>query len=118
MTSQLHESSEQLESTNRDLQTSNQALEERRRYTETVLQNIPTGVISITAEQKISRVNKAVQRMLNCDLELINPGLDALFRPRDLARFRRSSNGHRRRGSQRGTFGCNSRTALFIVPSP
>jgi PAS domain S-box-containing protein len=85
MTSQLHESSEKLESTNRDLQTSNQALEERRRYTETVLQNIPTGVISITAEQRISRVNKAVQRMLNCDLELANPGLDALFRPRDLA---------------------------------
>ncbi|HEX2520970.1 MAG TPA: ATP-binding protein, partial [Terriglobia bacterium] len=85
MTSQLHESSEKLESTNRDLQTSNQALEERRRYTETVLQNIPTGVISITADQRVSRVNKAVQRMLNCDLELTNPGLDALFRPRDLA---------------------------------
>ena len=85
MTSQLYESSEKVESANRDLQASNQALEERRRYTETVLQNIPTGVISITAEQKISRVNKAVQRMLNCDLELTNPGLDALFRPRDLA---------------------------------
>jgi len=85
MTSQLHESSEKLESTNRDLQASNQALEERRRYTETVLQNIPTGVISITAGQRISRVNKAVQRMLNCDLELTHPGLDALFRPRDLA---------------------------------
>ena len=85
MTSQLYESSEKVESANRDLQASNQALEERRRYTETVLQNIPTGVISITADQKINRVNKAVQRMLNCDLELTNPGLDTLFRPRDLA---------------------------------
>ncbi len=84
MTSQLYESSEKLERTNQDLHSSNRALEERRRYTEAVLQNIPTGVISITSDQKISRVNKAVQRMLNCDIELVNPGLDALFLPRDL----------------------------------
>ena len=65
MTSQLYESSEKLERTNQDLHSSNQALEERRRYTEAVLQNIPTGVISITSDHKISRVNTAAQRMLN-----------------------------------------------------
>jgi len=84
MTSQLYESSEKLERTNQDLHSSNQALEERRRYTEAVLQNIPTGVISITSERKISRVNKAAQRMLKCDLAVINSGIDALFHPRDL----------------------------------
>ncbi|MSO23140.1 MAG: HAMP domain-containing protein [Acidobacteria bacterium] len=84
MTSQLYESSEKLERTNQDLHSSNQALEERRRYTEAVLQNIPTGVISITADQKISRVNKAAQRMLQCDLEVINRGIEALFHARDL----------------------------------
>jgi PAS domain S-box-containing protein len=84
MTSQLYESSEKLERTNQDLQSSNQALEERRRYTEAVLQNIPTGVISITSDQKISRVNKAAQRMLKCDLAVINRGIDALFHSRDL----------------------------------
>ncbi|MCI0421241.1 MAG: ATP-binding protein [Acidobacteria bacterium] len=85
MTFQLHEGSEKLEKTNRDLQALNQALEERRRYTEAVLENIPTGVISITADQKISRVNRAAQRMLNCDLAVINRGIDALFHSRDLA---------------------------------
>jgi len=84
MTSQLYESSEKLEKTNQDLHSSNQALEERRRYTEAVLQNIPTGVISITADQKISRVNKAAQHMLQCDLAVINRGIDALFHARDL----------------------------------
>ena len=84
MTSQLRESSEKLERTNQDLHSSNQALEERRRYTEAVLQNIPTGVISITSDQKISRVNKAAQQMLQCDLAVINRGIDALFHSRDL----------------------------------
>ena len=73
-----------MESTNQDLHSSNQALEERRRYTEAVLQNIPTGVISITSDHKISRVNKAAQRMLKCDLAVINRGIDALFHSRDL----------------------------------
>ena len=84
MTSQLYESSEKLERTNQDLHSSNQALEERRRYTEAVLQNIPTGVISITSDHKISRVNKAAQQMLQCDLAVINRGIDALFYSRDL----------------------------------
>jgi PAS domain S-box-containing protein len=84
MTSQLYESSEKLEKTNQDLHSSNQALEERRRYTEAVLQNIPTGVVSITSEQKISRVNTAAQRMLKCDLSVVNRGIDALFHSRDL----------------------------------
>jgi len=84
MTSQLYESSEKLEKTNQDLHSSNQALEERRRYTEAVLQNIPTGVISITSDHKISRVNTAAQRMFKCDLSVINRGIDALFHSRDL----------------------------------
>ena len=84
MTSQLYESSEKLERTNQDLHSSNQALEERRRYTEAVLQNIPTGVISITSDHRISRVNTAAQRMFKCDLSVINRGIDALFHSRDL----------------------------------
>ena len=43
MTSQLYESSEKLERTNEDLHSSNQALEERRRYTEAVLQEHSDG---------------------------------------------------------------------------
>jgi len=84
MTSQLYESSEKLERTNQDLHVSNRALEERRRYTEAVLENIPTGVVSISSDHKISRLNKAAQHMLKCDLAVINRGIDALFHSRDL----------------------------------
>src|SRR5262245_108362 len=63
MTSQLYESSEKLERTNQDLHLSNRALEERRRYTEAVLENIPTGVVSISSDHKIRGLNKAAQHM-------------------------------------------------------
>ena len=119
MTSQLYESSEKLERTNQDLHSSNRALEERRRYTEAVLQNIPTGVISITSDQKISRVNKAVQRMLNCDTRIGQPLVSMRCSYLGIwLRFRRSSNGRQRQESQPVTFGCISKTAPFTVPSP
>lgn len=88
MTAELHESSEKLERTNQDLQSSNQALEERRRYTEAVLENIPTGVVSITPDQKVSRLNRAAHRLLQCDLEVIGRGLEALFDAKDLDEMR------------------------------
>jgi len=64
MTAQLYESSQQLEQTNRNLQSSNQALEEKSRYTEAVLENIPTGVISLTPDYRVSALNQAAQGML------------------------------------------------------
>src|SRR5262249_4004645 len=85
MTSQLYESSEKLERSNRDLHISNRAVEERRRYTEAVLENIPTGVVSISSDHKIRGLNKAAQHMLKCDLTVVNRGIDALFHSRDLA---------------------------------
>lgn len=88
MTTQLHEGSQKLERTNRDLQLSNQALEERRRYTEAVLENIPTGVISITPRHEISKMNKAAQTMLQCEVSGPNLALSQVFRPEDLAEIR------------------------------
>ena len=88
MTTQLYESSQKLEQTNRDLQASNQALEERRRYTEAVLENIPTGVISITSDQQVSKINQAAQTMLQCDLSMANRSIREVFHPEDLAEIR------------------------------
>ncbi|MBM3745074.1 MAG: HAMP domain-containing protein [Acidobacteria bacterium] len=48
----------------RDLETSNQELERRRRFTEAILESIPTGVISLTADGRIQRVNHALSRIL------------------------------------------------------
>ena len=87
MTAQLHESSRKLEQSNRDLQNSNQALEEKRRYTEAVLENIPTGVISVAPDYRISKMNKAAQEML---ASVANDRLriDEAFQPGDIGEIR------------------------------
>ncbi len=84
MTTQLHESSQKLGQTNLDLQASNRELEERRRYTEAVLENIPTGVVSLTPGLHISRVNRAALKMLTCDSGVLNQPIKTLFQGSDL----------------------------------
>ena len=64
MTLQLHENSQELGKKNRDLESSNRALEIRRRYIEAVLENIPTGVISIAPDFLVNTMNKAAQEIL------------------------------------------------------
>jgi nitrogen fixation/metabolism regulation signal transduction histidine kinase len=64
MTTQLHEGAQKVEQANRELQFSNQALEEKSRYTEAVLENIPTGVISIAPDYSIPKMNRAAQALL------------------------------------------------------
>jgi two-component system nitrogen regulation sensor histidine kinase NtrY len=88
MTSQLYESSRELEQTNRDLQDLNQALEERKRYTEAVLENIPTGVISIAPDYGISEMNKAAQEMLSWFLSTESLTIEDVFQPGDASEIR------------------------------
>jgi two-component system nitrogen regulation sensor histidine kinase NtrY len=64
MTVQLHENSRQLEQTNLELKTYSRAIEEKSLYTEAVLENIPTGVISIAPDYSISKMNRVAQRLL------------------------------------------------------
>ncbi len=52
-----------------DLRISRKELEERRRYIETVLDNIATGVISIDKEGKISSINKAARSLMKLGCE-------------------------------------------------
>ena len=84
MTSQLDEAARDLASKNRDLEESHRASESRRRYTEAVLENIPTGVISIAADSSISTMNEAAQQMLGRTDDM-GLSLEELFQPRDLA---------------------------------
>jgi PAS domain S-box-containing protein len=88
MTSQLFESSRRLEQTNRDIQNSNLALEERRRYIEAVLENIPTGVISVAAGLSISTMNKAAQGMLGMTELAVPQKIDEIFGPANAAEVR------------------------------
>jgi two-component system nitrogen regulation sensor histidine kinase NtrY len=63
MTTQLRDSRSQIDQFTRNLQQAVQELERRRQLMETVLENIPTGVISLDARGAILRVNNAVARM-------------------------------------------------------
>ncbi len=63
MTTQLRDNRSQIDQFTRNLQQAVQELERRRQLMETVLENIPTGVISLDAAGIILRANKAVTRM-------------------------------------------------------
>jgi two-component system nitrogen regulation sensor histidine kinase NtrY len=63
MTTQLRDSRSQIDQFTRNLQQAVQELERRRQLMETVLESIPTGVISLDAAGKILRINTSVSRM-------------------------------------------------------
>ncbi len=63
MAEQLESSRYQIEASSRDVGAANEALESRRRYIETVLESLPTGVISIDAARRVTLANAAFSRM-------------------------------------------------------
>jgi two-component system nitrogen regulation sensor histidine kinase NtrY len=65
MTRDLRISREQLELSARILRQQNMEIEERRQYTEIVLQNVSAGVISADADDRITTINTSAERMLN-----------------------------------------------------
>ena len=67
MAEQLESSRRQIEHSSRELGEANVALERRRRYIETILESIPTGVISIDADRTVTLVNAAFCRMFYLD---------------------------------------------------
>ena len=64
MTSDLRKGKEEIERTYQKLWKSNEELNQRKQYMETVLANIGTGVISIDAEERISTINHSAKKML------------------------------------------------------
>jgi PAS domain S-box-containing protein len=63
MTTQLRDSRSQIDQFTRNLQQAVQELERRRQLMETVLENIPTGVISLDSNGAILRANTAISRL-------------------------------------------------------
>jgi len=74
MTTQLRDSRAQIDEFTRSLQQAVQELERRRQLMETVLENIPTGVISLDSSGAILRINTSVSRMFGMDAR----GLESL----------------------------------------
>jgi two-component system nitrogen regulation sensor histidine kinase NtrY len=64
MTGDLAASQSKLEETYRDLQAKHTEMEERRRYTETVLEAVATGVVSLDPDGRVTTINGAAERLL------------------------------------------------------
>ncbi len=68
-----------------ELRTSHERLDARRRYIETILERVATGVISLTADGRVSTVNGAAQRLLGLDARAIGQPAASVFAREDLA---------------------------------
>ena len=67
MTRELKGSRQAIEESNLELQERNLEVEERRRYIETLLESIPTGVISLDQDGRATTINRAARRILRIE---------------------------------------------------
>jgi PAS domain S-box-containing protein len=70
------------------LEANSRELNARRRFTEAILENIPTGVISMAADGSIQRVNRALKGILPEELVVKARKLEDLFPTEDAAEIR------------------------------
>jgi two-component system, NtrC family, nitrogen regulation sensor histidine kinase NtrY len=63
-------------------------LEARRKFTEAILESIPTGVISVTSDERIERVNRALAGIFPAQTTANAKLLEHLFSGEDLAEIR------------------------------
>jgi two-component system nitrogen regulation sensor histidine kinase NtrY len=79
-----------------DLEANRTEIEARRRFTEAILESIPTGVISVDSAGTIQRVNKALDGILPESRPRTAVRLDDLFSREDVAEIRYLMNRARR----------------------
>jgi two-component system nitrogen regulation sensor histidine kinase NtrY len=85
MTDDLLESKRRLEEAYLDLQDKHSELEDRRRYIETVLEAIATGVVSFDPENRLTTMNRAAARMFGLDPAAVaGRPVEAIFAGGDL----------------------------------
>jgi two-component system, NtrC family, nitrogen regulation sensor histidine kinase NtrY len=86
MTEDLSEGKRRLEAAYLGLQDKHTELEERRRYIETVMEAITTGVVSFDPEGTVTTINRSAARMFGLD-EATSVGrpVDTVFAGRELA---------------------------------
>jgi two-component system nitrogen regulation sensor histidine kinase NtrY len=81
-----------------DLEANSRELETRRRFTEAILESIPTGVLSVNSAGVIQRVNRALKNILPLPVIDRAVRLDDLFSREDAAEIRYLMNRARRTG--------------------
>jgi two-component system nitrogen regulation sensor histidine kinase NtrY len=84
MAAELRTSRERLDQSRLALEQKNVEVEARRRYIETILERVATGVISLDASGKISTVNGAAERLLGLDDGAVGQTARSVFDQPDL----------------------------------
>jgi two-component system, NtrC family, nitrogen regulation sensor histidine kinase NtrY len=87
MASEVGKSRRRLERSTVDLERKHVEVEGRRRYIETILERIATGVVSIDAAGKVSTLNSAAMRLLGLDSAAVGQAASAVFGREDLQPF-------------------------------
>ncbi len=82
-----------------ELESSGRELDRRRRFTEAILESIPTGVISIGPDGSIRRVNRALSKILEADAVSRASRLEDLFSREDTAEIKYLMKRARRTGT-------------------
>ncbi|MEK7407754.1 MAG: ATP-binding protein [Acidobacteriota bacterium] len=80
------------------LEANSQELERRRRFTEAILESIPSGVISVSSDGRIQRVNRALRQILPAEKVDRAARLEDLFSREDTAELRYMMKRARRTG--------------------
>jgi two-component system, NtrC family, nitrogen regulation sensor histidine kinase NtrY len=102
MTAQLKASQLRLEKSSHDLELKNSEIDRRRRYIETVLENITTGIVSMNRDGILTTVNPAALRMLELGRDVVGRHYRDVFGGADLAELQpllegMEGDGHRAR---------------------
>jgi len=78
MAGELQENREVITRSTADLRRSNRALDERRRYIETLMANLSTGVLSLDPDGRVTMANPAVGRILGVEVPTGRPAREVL----------------------------------------
>ena len=84
MAGELALNRQRLERSRRELEIKSQEADERRRYLETILERIATGVVCFDAEGQVSIINRAARHLLNLDAGALGRDGSAVFARDDL----------------------------------
>jgi two-component system, NtrC family, nitrogen regulation sensor histidine kinase NtrY len=95
MAGELSRSRQDLERSARHLGRQHQEVEARRRYIETVLERITTGVVSVDADGKVTTINSAAARLLGLGEAAAGQPVAELFSRPDLSPLRALIDGAR-----------------------
>jgi two-component system nitrogen regulation sensor histidine kinase NtrY len=82
-----------------ELEANSRELEMRRRFTEAILESIPTGVISVASDGRILRINRAFRQMLSEEKVASASRLEDLFSRDDTAELKYMMKRARRTGA-------------------